>query len=315
MRSPAAVAAEVAATQFGIITRLQAIACGMTPAMIAWRVRANEWQVVHRGVYAIKGASPTWHGRLMAACLAGGLDCAASHTAAAVLWRLEGVRPGVVEVSRTRALRLPGVRSHRVRRLPEDQITRIGVIPVTTPARTLLDLAGYVRRWTLNVALDSARRLKIVELEELDEILLVEATQGRPGVEALRSAVTLRHPGRAPSDSILEDECERMLLEGGLPRPTRYHRIDGADGFVALPDLCYPDMNLILEVQSYAHHSSVEAFHRDADRTDELVALGWRVMYVTARQIRDRPRETVERVRRACLTAAGTASSARAKSR
>lgn len=290
--------AEIAASQFGVLSREQALAVGMSPSMIQWRLASRRWIEVQHRVYAIAGVPSSWEGHLMAACLSA-RGAVVSHAAAAAVWRLEGVKPGIVEVSRTKGLRRKdGLLVHRVRRLPEDQITRIGPIPVTTVARTLLDLSSVARRWTLNAAMDSALRKNLLSLDELRNIVVTEGERGRDGVRRFRAALAVRDPSIATPDSDLEREFLEFVERHRLPLPERQFRIEGP-GFVAHADTCYPDDQLIVEVYGYAFHSGLEAFNHDADRMSELAALGWKVMIVTAQQMRRHPQKTAERLWRA----------------
>src|SRR5437868_36058 len=139
-------AAAVAAGQFGLLTHAQARAVGFSNKAISDRVGAGFWARLERGLYVVGGAPLRWPQPLAAAVLAAGPRAAASRRSAAALWRLPGFDPGPIDVM------MPHSCDHefdlgRLRRsclLPESHVTSIDGIRVTTPARTLFDLAAGI---------------------------------------------------------------------------------------------------------------------------------------------------------------------------
>jgi AbiEi antitoxin C-terminal domain len=101
------------------------------------------------------------HAREMAAVLACGSGAVLSYRSAAALWGLlpYPANSGPVHVTVLAAdRRRPGIRIHRVRELPSDEVTRRHGIPITTPERTILDLAGEVMAAELEQAVATAER-------------------------------------------------------------------------------------------------------------------------------------------------------------
>jgi predicted transcriptional regulator of viral defense system len=138
----------LAAAQHGVFARQHAIDLGLTDAMIHRRVRVGRWERLFAGVYRVSGSQPTWRQLLLATCLAWGPGTVGSHRSAAALRRLSGFASGVVELTVPRDRRrrsLAGI-VHRPRSLPPVDIETVDAIPVTTVARTLLDVAGVVDR-------------------------------------------------------------------------------------------------------------------------------------------------------------------------
>src|SRR2546430_2662991 len=131
--------AEVASTQFGVISLSQARENGLSRDAVADRVGLGRWDRIIPAVYRMAGVPPSWRQYLMAAILWAGKG-AASHRAAAALWELEGFAPGPVELSMTGG-RNPireWITIHRTSRLHPADITKVGVLPVTTPTRTIV---------------------------------------------------------------------------------------------------------------------------------------------------------------------------------
>ena len=135
----------LAGSQHGLVTRTQALRTLSTKQLEGW-VGRRVLVPVRPGVYRFRGVPESWEQRLLAACLAA--DGVASHRAAARVWLLEGVASLRLEITVPlgRVVRLPGVRAHRSNRLGPEFLTVHRGIPVTTPARTLVDLSAVTRR-------------------------------------------------------------------------------------------------------------------------------------------------------------------------
>jgi very-short-patch-repair endonuclease len=295
---PDAVVGRLAAARHGVVSRAEALAAGVTPAAIRHRLATGRWQRLHVGVYRIAGAPETWRQRLAAACLAAGPGAIASHRAAARLWGLPAVEAAGVEVSapRGRSLRRPGVPAHRPRRLDPVDVTELDGIPVTTPARTLVDCAAVLDPAALEEALDDALRRGLVSLPRLRWRVRCLARRGRPGVAALRALLEARGAGEAVPESVLETRMARLLRGRGLPPPCRQHPVRDRGRVVAVLDFAYPEARLAVEVDGRRYHSGRLRWQRDLARGNVLTALGWRVLHVTAEDLRLRSEQVVATV-------------------
>jgi very-short-patch-repair endonuclease len=167
-------------------------------------------------------------------------------------------------------------------------------IAVTSAERTLLDVAGARAPWVFNEALDGALRMELTSRDRLSTFLDGERRSGVHGVHRMRAALETRSVEVGITRSALEREFLSLLVEAGLPQPEINQQVTGSNGFRAVVDMVYPEHKLIIEIQSYAHHSSLEAFNRDAARLAQLTALGYRAMEVTAEQMRTHPHRTIE---------------------
>src|SRR4051812_36369972 len=144
--------AALAARQHGVVCRAQLHACGLGDRAIHDRVAAGRLHRVHRGVYAVGHMALTRDGRLLAAVLACGPGAVLSHATAASVWGLRHSNAARIHVTVPSAAGRSGpaiVRLHRVATLRDEHRTRVGRLPVTTPARTLFDLAATVPRRAL----------------------------------------------------------------------------------------------------------------------------------------------------------------------
>ena len=158
----------------------------MTPDAVRKRVRAKRWRRVHPEVIAVGHAPLTRRGRYMAAVLACGPGAALSHRECAALRGLRQSNRSVIDVtSPTRRGRtLVGIEVHSGATLRPCDIDEVGAIPCTTVARTLLDLAEVIGPRELERACDQADRLRVFDLNAVDEQL--DRANGRRGAAALR---------------------------------------------------------------------------------------------------------------------------------
>jgi very-short-patch-repair endonuclease len=204
----------------------------------------------------------------MAAVLACGAGAVLSHRSAAALWKLVRWR-GPFDVTARSHHRLPGVIVHRSRTLAETDITRHYGIPVTTPARTMLDLADVLDSASLTRAVNDARVRRLLSLDVLHE--RIARAPGR---------ATTRLPRRldGPTRSSFEDAFLAFISRHGLPRPEVDQIVAGYE-----VDMLWRRRRLIAELDGRDYHE--HAFERDRDRDADLLAAGLRVVRVTWRRL------------------------------
>jgi hypothetical protein len=192
----------VAGRQYGYVTRVQLIAAGLDAKAIDYRIKIGRLHLVYRGVYAVGHVPVTPHARSMAAVLACGRSACLSYCWGGALWQV-GLRwEGPIDVTAPTDRRHKGIRVHRSRTLtPRDVTVHFG-IPVTTPARTLLDLAEVLDTPSLTRAVNEARLRHRSTLPELRALLA--RSPGR-ATRRLRPFVE-RETG--PTRSRLEDDPE-----------------------------------------------------------------------------------------------------------
>jgi very-short-patch-repair endonuclease len=238
-------------------------------------------------VYAVGHRVLTSHGRWLAGVLAVGPGALLSHRSAAALWEL-GVGAGTrVDVTVTAPARRSrqGVAVHETRELQDRDRARRNGIPVTSVARTLLDLAEVIPKRRLERAVEEAERLRLFDLRAIDDVC--ERGTGRRGLGALRAAVEAQRP----SASFTRSELERILIdlchENDLPRPRGNHWVCGFE-----VDAVWPEQRLVVEVDGYEFHRTRAAFERDRARDAALQVAGFRVLRFTRRGL-EREREAV----------------------
>jgi hypothetical protein len=292
---PDVLVARLAAREHGVVSLDELRACGLKREAVGVRVRNGRLHPLHRGVYAVGHARPTLEGLFLAAVKACGLDAVLSHYAAAVLWRLlpwDGRRIEVtVRGAGTRTH--PRLRVHRTAHLEPGDIRVRDGIAVTSPARTLLDLASVVPYATLRRAARQAQSLGLVTVGELASVLQ------RPGPRRGRANLTrIVATGPAPTRSELEDVVLDLLLSGGFERPDVNVPLVLA-GRRVIPDFRWPSARLVVEADGAAWHDNPTAREDDAERQALLEAHGERVIRVRWKQAVARRAETLRRIRAA----------------
>ena len=293
--------ASLARGQNGVFSLSQAAQVGCTPRQAQHRLETGRWERVHAGVYRAAGAPRSWEQEVLAACLAAGSEAVASHRTAACMWQLDGV-PATSSVEITVPLpqyhRRAGVVVHRSSDLSPEASTHRDGIPVTTPARTLLDLGAVVAPRRVEMALDSALSRRLVTVEGLGTALEAIARRGRRGVGVLRVLLEQRSDAARLTESVLEARMLRLLRGHSLPEPTPQYEVRVGQRLVGRVDFAYPRQTLAIEVDGYASHSSLAAFGHDRARQNALVAAGWTVLRFTWHDLAHRPEAVTTAVRR-----------------
>ncbi len=291
---PDAEVARVAGGQNGIVTTRQLLASGINHAAIAVRVRRGHLHPVFRGVHAVGHDALTRTAFFTAAVLACGAHATLSnHAAAAHL----GMRPWddrepEVTVPGAGGRKIDGIRVHRTVLDRQDIWIRDG-IRVTCPARTILDLAATMPPQALRRMVRQAQAEQHVNVRQLLEIL--RRHPRRRGAARLRAVIA---DGPAPTRSELEDLALDLIDSSDIARPELNAPLR-IDGRAIVPDMLWRAQRVIVECDSRRWHADPLTRQDDADRQAILEALGYRVLRITWRQIRDHPRQTLARIRAA----------------
>ena len=175
--SPHRAVAELARRQHGVVDRSELVALGLSTTTLERWATEGRLHRLYRGVYAVGHTVLTVHGRWLAAVKACGPGAVLSHTSAAALWDLIRSSSPIIHVTTPNRGSPRGLRVHRVRRLHPDDVALIDEVPVTSVARTLLDLADVLPPRRLIRAIEQAERLQIFDLSAINE--LVGRSSGR----------------------------------------------------------------------------------------------------------------------------------------
>jgi very-short-patch-repair endonuclease len=292
-----AAVAKPAARQHGVVTVRQLYSLGLSDRQVRHRVRIGWLHRIHRGVYAVGHTRLTREGCWMAAVLAGGEGAVLSHQAAAELWKLRqskerAARPIDVIIPARRGIGpRAGLIVHRVRTLRPGELTTRNGIPVTTPARTILDLATALPRRQLERIMDEAERLRLCRHDDLEGI--VELHAGRAGAGALGRVLASHRAGSTVTRSELEERFLTLCEGHRLPQPQL--NVPLLDYVV---DFLWQEAALVVEVDGHASHGTRHAFQVDRDRDGRLAVAGYRVLRFTWWDVTQRPAVVADRVRR-----------------
>jgi very-short-patch-repair endonuclease len=276
--------ARLAERQHGVVARRQLLGLGIGRRAIGNRLSAGRLHPIHRGVYAVGHRVLPPRGRWMAAVLAGGPGAVLSHRSAGSLWGMLRSARAVTDVTNVRRHRSrAGVQLHRSR-LPSDEVTSVEGIPITSPPRTLLDLAAMLDAPALERALEQTEALRLTDSLSLDDILMRHPR--RPGAAALREILATGYAPSTVTRSKLEDRFLSFLADYRLPRPRVNAWIEVRGRWMEC-DCVWPSHRLVVELDSRRFHGTRAAFERDRARDRVLQAAGWRVVRITWRQLHD----------------------------
>jgi very-short-patch-repair endonuclease len=274
--------ARIAGRQGGTISRRQLLRLGLTATQIRDRVRSGRLRVIYRGVYAVGHDAIPVRGRLFAALLVAGPPAALSHRTAAALHKLIPSMPPFVDLT-VAGRRAPRNRSdlifHRATTL--EATTKHG-LPVTTPARTLQDLAASQPEPEVRKALNQALVHRLVTPGDL-------ADRTGPGSAILKRLARIT----APTRSGLERRFLRAIEASAIPKPVKEHPIGR---YIA--DFYWPDHRLVVETDGWTTHGGPIAFVDDRIRDAELAIRDVVVIRVSDEQVDHDLAATIGRLER-----------------
>jgi very-short-patch-repair endonuclease len=279
--------AELARRQHGVVSARQLAEFDFPPRTITRWMQDGKLHRIHRGVYAVGHEALSWNGRCMAAVLANE-PAVASHITAGWAWGLLRSRPGTFHLTApTRRHRKERVVVHFARLAPED-VTTVDGIPLTSPARTVLDLAADGSR-DVGRLLERAKEHRLLDRRRFEATLA--RAGGHPGRRRFEAALRAyrREPATLRSD--LEKRFRRLVLRAGLPTPQTNVVIEGYE-----LDAYWGTEGFAVELDVYATHGSPRSFEADRERADDLLLAGIELIRVTDVRLDREPRETVARV-------------------
>ena len=276
--------ARIAGAAHGVVTRAQLLRAGISDAEIEQRLKIGALLREHRGVYRVGHRAPSVEAQYLAAVRACGDQALLSGRSAAYLLGLLKGSPPPPEVTARTARRVPGIRTRRSCRL---DAMRWRTIPVTTVARTLVDLAAELPADAL------ARACHEAGVRHGTTPAMVEAVlarrPGTPDASKLRAVI---HGDVHVTLSRLESRFLERLREAGLPLP-RTNRPAGGRRV----DCRWPDQRLTVELDSYRYHRSRHAWEQDRRREREARARGDEFRRYTYGDVLEQPRLMLSELR------------------
>jgi very-short-patch-repair endonuclease len=286
---PDVLVARLAATRWGVVSSFDLRRCGLTHRAIESRVRNGHLHPLYRGVYAVGHANLSREGAFLAAVKACGPTAVLSHYSAAALYGLVRWDDRYPEVTTKTVRAHRGIRVHRSQRI---DATHHKGIPITTPARTLIDLAATLDYRALRRAVREAQR----NLTTIPQILTTLDHLGpRPGITNLTNILATGH---APTRSELEDAVLDLLLNAGFQHPDINTPIR-RQGRTLIPDFRWPNQQLVIEADGAEWHDDRLTREDDAEKQAILEAHGERVLRITWAQAITQRKQTIQRIRAA----------------
>lgn len=284
----------LASKQDGVVNRRQLLASGVSSNQIGTRVKNRFLRKLYAGVYAVGHDRLTPRGRQRAAVMAGGPRAVLSHRTAATLLgllppnaKLEVIRSSSPDRHRpppdhaSRSIH-PGLVIHRTRSLTPDEVTMRYGIPVTSPVRTVINLAERESPKALDTAIRRGIAGKLFDLHDLN--LAILRTRGRKGMAKLRKVLEQWNPRKLMSRSELENKVADIFPTWGVPPPI----INGSRcGYEV--DFQWPGSNILLESDGNRYHLSQADRRRDYRKMLDLTAAGNIVCRLDEDMINDEP--------------------------
>jgi very-short-patch-repair endonuclease len=291
---PDVLVAKRAMLEWGVLSFAELVGCGLSPRAIATRATNGRLHLKYRGVYAVGHPKLTLEGCFLAAVEACGAAARLGYFAAAALygfvtWDFREIEV-TVQGRGTRAHR--GIRIHYTASFDLADVRTYKGIPVTSPARTLVDLAAMLDYKALRRAVRQALALNRVTIAEL--VATLRRLEGRRGTRKLVKIVAAAVPTRSEFEDILQD----LILSGGFADP-HVNAPLVIEGETIVPDFRWPGARLVVEADSRKWHDNPVARSEDAERRALLKAAGETVISVTYRQAVVEPRQTLSRIEEA----------------
>jgi predicted transcriptional regulator of viral defense system len=273
-----------------VVATGQLDAIGYTKSSVAKAARVGRLHRLHRGVYVVGHRELTFEGLCMAAVLAS-YPSVASHWSAGWLLGLLQSRPGTIHIT---------TRSPRSRKRPfivhtadlaRADLARRNGIPVTSLARTILDLAAHSRERTVARFIRRADAEKAFDLRAMEELLA--RTKGHRGQAKVRAALEIYDDRVIVTRSDTEKRFFEVVTAAGLSAPSMNYFVEGYE-----IDAYWPDHRFGVELDVYGTHGSRLSFEEDRERDDELLLAGIEMIRVTQARLDREPDTVVESVRR-----------------
>jgi very-short-patch-repair endonuclease len=276
---------EIATRQQSVITRRQLMALGVSESAIDHSIRRGRLIRLHQGVYAVGHQALAPHAAELAAVLAVGEGAYLSHFSAAALWGMVPEPPRLVHVTlvgRDAGRRRSGIEVHQTRMVDSRDVTIHHGIPVTRPARVVLDIAPGLSDRQLERTFD--RGLKERRFSRHAVATVVARNLQRPAATRLKALAEAQGRFSTATRSPPEEALLKLIRAGGLPEPE-------VNAWLAPyeVDFLWRAQRLVVEVDGYAFHATHRSFEADHARDLELEARGFDVVRYTADQITQRP--------------------------
>lgn len=290
----------LARRQAGAFTFAQAVEMGFPSSTVGRRLAGGVWERRTPGVYVHTATPASRALDLWSAVLAAGLgDAVLTHESAALLHGAERLpeTPITLTVRHGWHHRLPGLVVHQIDDLARRHQTVVLGLPVSTPARSVVELGATAGADLVGRAADDLVRSRRTTYAAIASVLAEVARPGKPGVELVGQMLEERVGGHVPPASELERALFATLAGGGLPSPERQVPLPGRGPAFGLVDGAYRDARVVLEADGRRWHARMSAARRDRERDAQVVRAGWVPLRFVYEQIVAEPHEVCAIVR------------------
>lgn len=286
-------------TQFGCITRSQALGYGLTERQVDYRIKTGAWLVERPGVYRVAVVPPSWESTLFAATARG--DAVVSHRCAAALWDLDVFYQPTPEITipEGKSRRRGDLLVHESRQWGKRDEQQHRGLAITGVERTILDCAAKVSVGTTERLAEAAIRKQLVTWLSLADCLSSHSARGRDGCLTLRQLLQIRlSNGTVP----LSDFSRRIVLlleRANLPSPVVEYRIaDEHGGHILQVDLAWPSLKKAWELDGLQWHFGRDDIERDRRKRNAVVSEGWVIQEILWSMYVDDPNGLVKMCRK-----------------
>ena len=283
----------------GVFTREEALALGMSARTLNRRAAEGVFVRIRPGVLALPGAPDPHILDLHVACRK--LGAVVTHQSAAYIHELDRPRhiKPTVSVERNRTKDLVGVTVHQLNDLDPAHILDFEGLRVTSPERTIIDLAAVLTERRLARVVDNGLAAGRLDLDILQDLFTQLARRGKPGTTKLRKILEARGGDFVAPESELERLLVLVIEEAAIAPPVRQFKAPWLGPVNGRVDLAYPDRRLLIEGDSRRWHTLAEAFETDRLRDNAAQLAGWRILRFTWAEITRNPERVVSTIRRA----------------
>jgi very-short-patch-repair endonuclease len=282
---------ELSSRQYGLFRRAQAEALGVDDCMLKRSLASERITVEAEGVYGLPGWPESWWREVWRAFLATGPAAVVSHETAAAIHRLTSFPKGrIVLTTRHGDHHWHGLADMRQSTdlRPEHVRIRDG-LPITTPVRTLFDLAAVTGRERLAIAVEDAHITRQCRLEELIALYEELRRPGKHGMKKLGRILAERGPGYVPPESTLERLLLKVLRNAGLPKPRLQVQLPWRTTLPSRCDALYEKERIILEADGRRWHTRVDQMANDRRRDREALNHGYRPYRFVYEELKRQP--------------------------
>jgi very-short-patch-repair endonuclease len=300
--------AALAATQHGAVCTNQLIDLGARPRQRHHRIERGSLVQVADNVFIAAGSPRTALQRIHVALLDAPGTAVVSHLTAANLWGIPGFLIDKIHLIGPRGSahhqdRIAKI--HEPRLLLPSHLSQIHRLTVTTPSRTIFDIAAMpsTSPRTVERLLDTCLARRLVTLTSINKTLTELQQRGRKGIVLIRTLISDRRTNYRPVESNLEFRFRELTRRSGISDLFQQVDVSAESGWVGRVDFVHPRKKLIVEVDGEAFHGSLSAKRTDARRDDALTNAGWKVLRLTDVDLFHRPDQVVQRLRRASQNA------------